>query len=47
VKGGLLFKEDDRFFKFSKIEPVPDDEEQRLWLSQKGSPKIQPPEVPL
>lgn len=41
VKGGLLFKEDDRFFKFSLIEATRADEEQRQWLVQRGSLTIQ------
>jgi Holliday junction resolvasome RuvABC endonuclease subunit len=46
VKGGLLFREDDRFFKFSQIATIPDEEEQRQWLSQRGSPKILRLEAP-
>lgn len=47
VKGGLLFKEDDRFFKFSKIATTPEDQEQMQWLVQRGSPKIQRMEIAL
>lgn len=37
VRGGLLFREDDRFFKFSERPIDPDEEEFRQWLCQKGS----------
>lgn len=47
VKGGLLFKEGDRFFKFSKIEKTPEDQEQVQWLVQRGSPQIQRMEIAL
>jgi hypothetical protein len=37
VKGGLIFREDDRFFKFSDRPLDPDEEEYRQWLCRKGS----------
>lgn len=36
VYGGLVFREDDRFFKFSERPRDPDEEEFRQWLSRKG-----------
>lgn len=35
--GGLIYREDDRFFKFSERPVDPDEEEFRQWLCQKGS----------
>lgn len=37
---GLVFREDDRFHKFSQVPPDPEDEEQRQWLCRKGSRKM-------
>jgi Holliday junction resolvasome RuvABC endonuclease subunit len=37
VQGGLIFREDDRFFKFSERPVDPDEEEFRQWLCRKGS----------
>lgn len=37
VRGGLVFREDDRFFKFSDRPIDPDEEEYRQWLCRKGS----------
>jgi len=37
VRDGLIFRENDRFFKFSQRPLQVDEEEYRIWLCQKGS----------
>lgn len=38
---GLIFRENDRFFKFAQITLDPDDEEFRKWLLQKSSKRLE------
>lgn len=47
VKGGLIFREDDRFFRFSSRPFDPDEEEYRQWLCRKGSKVLAEVRVPL
>jgi Holliday junction resolvasome RuvABC endonuclease subunit len=37
VRSGLIFREDERFYRFSQVPPDPEEEEFRKWLSQRGS----------
>lgn len=46
VQGGLVFREDDRFFKFSERPIDSDEEEYRQWLSRKGSKVLAEIRVP-
>lgn len=39
VKGGLVFREDSRFHRFSQVPPNPVEEELRQWLARKGLEK--------
>lgn len=39
VKAGLIFREDDRFFRYSKIPPIPEEEELVKWLSARNHQK--------
>lgn len=40
TRGGLIFREDDRFFKFSNVPPDPEEEEFLQWLILRGSKRV-------